>query len=186
MREMASTLGANVATVSNYIEIFIKNYILIPLPSFRTNIRRAVSSNRKLFFYDLGIRNILVRDFRELELRPDKGGVFENFIVSEIEKARKTYNLKFSQYFYREYGGKEVDIVLEDYKKNYYCFEVKYGKGSARRVFPLHHRLTLIDSKNYFGEIKKLIDRQLINKIGRVRVSPTADSISQPKRAYRT
>jgi hypothetical protein len=87
VREIANSLGANDSTVASYIEIFIKNYILIPLPSFKTNARRAVSENRKLFFYDLGIRNILVKDFREMNLRPDKGGVFENFIVSELEKA---------------------------------------------------------------------------------------------------
>ncbi len=45
-----------------------------------------MSENRKLYFYDLGIRNILVKDFRELDLRPDKGHVFENFVVSELEE----------------------------------------------------------------------------------------------------
>lgn len=74
IREIAANLGANKATVANYIEIFIKNYILIALPSFKTNIRKAVSENRKLYFYDLGMRNILVRDFRDLALRPDRGG----------------------------------------------------------------------------------------------------------------
>ena len=86
IREIADSLGANPSTVSNYIEIFIKNYILIPLPSFKTNIRKAVSENRKLYFYDLGIRNILIKDFRDLELRQDKSGVFENFIILELEK----------------------------------------------------------------------------------------------------
>ena len=77
IREIANSLGAYPSTVSNYIEIFVKNYILIPLPSFKTNVRKAVSENRKLYFYDLGIRNILIRDFRDLELRQDQGGVFE-------------------------------------------------------------------------------------------------------------
>lgn len=158
LREIASSLSANVQTVTNYVEIFIKNYILIPLPSFKTNLRRAVSANRKLFFYDLGIRNILVRDFRDLDLRPDKGGIFENFIVSEIEKVKKTERLNLNSYFYREYGGKEVDIVLEDYQKNYHCFEVKYGKKPAKSIFPLRHELTVINNKNYFKEIDKLLE----------------------------
>ena len=97
VRELANSLGENAVTVSNYIEIFVKNYILIQLPSFKTNIRKAVSENRKLYFYDLGIRNILVKDFRDLELRPDKGGVFENFIVSEIEKKRKNTQNYFKE-----------------------------------------------------------------------------------------
>lgn len=154
LREIAASLQANVVTVSNYIEVFIKNYILIALPSFKTNVRKAVSENRKLYFYDLGIRNILVRDFRNLDLRPDKGGVFENFIVSEMEKRKKIEQLQMNSYFYREYGGKEVDIVLENYKKEYQCFEVKRTFKKTTSIFPLPHTTRTIDKKNYFEEIK--------------------------------
>ena len=88
------------------------------MPSFKTNLRRAVSENRKIYFYDLGIRNILVKDFRPLALRPDWGGLWENFVISEIVKKIKNENFKINLYFYREYGGKEGDLVMEDYKKN--------------------------------------------------------------------
>jgi len=154
IREIANSLQANVSTVSNYIEIFIKNYILIPLPSFKTNLRRAVSENRKLFFYDLGIRNILVKDFRELDLRPDRGGVFENFIISETAKRLKNLGINQNMYFYREYGGQEVDLVLEDYYKNYKTVEMKLTEHeSIKDVFPLPHKFTVIDSTNYFDKI---------------------------------
>lgn len=149
MREIANSLQANVQTVSNYIEIFIKNYILIPLPSFKTNVRKSVSENRKLYFYDLGVRNALVKDFRKLELRPDNGGLWENFIVSELEKIRRNRNRKITMYFYREYGGKEVDIVIEDYHKKYLCLEIKKKKNKAKSVFPMPHSLKVIHSDNY-------------------------------------
>lgn len=156
IRKIANSLGANAATVANYIEIFIKNYILIPLPSFKTNARKAVSENRKLYFYDLGIRNVLVKDFRELHLRPDKGGVFENFIISEIEKRRRNTHSKQTMFFYREYGGQEIDLVLEDYKKNYVCAEIKVNeKIGSKNIFPLPHTFTLVNTENYFT---KLID----------------------------
>ncbi|MBF8249999.1 MAG: hypothetical protein HW400_600 [Candidatus Levybacteria bacterium] len=157
LREIAGSLEANAVTVSNYIEIFIKNYILIPLPSFKTNIRKAVSENRKLYFYDLGIRNILVKDFREINLRPDKGGVFENFIVSEIEKQRKIHTIHKSMYFYREYGGQEIDLVLEDYKKQYQALEIKVNeKDGNKDIFPLPHSFTTINTQNYFEKLKPL------------------------------
>jgi predicted AAA+ superfamily ATPase len=157
VREIANDLKATVSTVSNYIEIFIKNYILIPLPSFKTNLRRAVSENRKFFFYDLGIRNVLVRDFRELDLRPDKGGVFENFIVSEIEKQKRNLKAKQSIYFYREYGGLEVDLVLEDYKKQYKTLEIKSNNEKSKDIFPIKHEFDVINSSNYFEVIKNSI-----------------------------
>jgi len=158
IREIANSLGANPSTVSNYIEIFIKNYILIPLPSFKTNVRRAVSENRKLYFYDLGIRNILIKDFRDLELRQDKGGVFENFVISELEKLRLLTNAKVSFYFYREYGGKELDIIIEDYKKNYITVEIKSKKGKIQNIFPIKNRSEIITSENYFQKIMTILE----------------------------
>lgn len=157
IREIAADLGANKTTVANYIEIFIKNYILIPLPSFKTNVRKAVSEHRKLYFYDLGIRNILVKDFRELSLRPDKGGLFENFIIIELEKQRKINTIHQTMYFYREYGGKEIDVVLEDYKKNYICLELKLDKNSGNKdIFPLTHKFITINKNDYFEKLSNL------------------------------
>jgi len=122
-----------------------------------TNLRRAVSENRKLFFYDLSIRNILVKDFRELNLRPDKGGVFENFIVSEIEKQRKNTKAKQNLYFYREYSGQEVDLVIEDYKKQYKTMEIKLNEKISKDIFPIEHKFEVLNTKNYFDLIQKTI-----------------------------
>lgn len=149
INEIARSLNAYPATVSNYIEIFIKNYILIPLPSFKTNVRKAVSENRKLYFYDLGIRNALIQDFRDLDLRQDKGGVFENFIIIELEKIRRLTNTKVNFYFYREYGGKEIDLIIEDYKKNYTTIEIKLEKGKLRNIFPIKNTSRVITLNNY-------------------------------------
>lgn len=157
LREIASSLSANVTTVSNYIEIFIKNYILFPLPSFKTNMRKAVSENRKLYFYDLGLRNALLKDFRPLELRPDLGGINENFIVAEIQKELKNEQLQKNIYFYREYGGKEIDLIIEDYYKNYTCVEIKSTKGKNNQIFPLPNHQETITSLNYFEKIKHIL-----------------------------
>lgn len=159
VREIAASLGSNGITVANYIEIFIKNYILIPLPSFKTNTRKAVSENRKLYFYDLGIRNALVKDFRETKLRPDQGGLFENFIILEIEKQKKNKEYQRNLYFYREYGGKEVDLVIEDYYKNYSCVEMKLQRRRGNKdIFPLSHNFTTIDSNSYFEKISRVLE----------------------------
>ena len=158
IREIANSLQTSPQTVANYLEIFVKNYILISLPSFKTNARRAISEHKKYFFYDLGIRNILVSDFRPLDFRPDRGGVFENFVVCEIEKQRRNRLLKLNSYFYREYSGKEVDIVLEDYQKKYICLEVKTGKaGIIGDNFPLPHKLEIVRPDNYYVKIPALL-----------------------------
>lgn len=152
VREIAASLGSNGITVANYIEIFIKNYILIPLPAFKTNIRKAVSENRKLYFYDLGIRNTLVKDFRETKLRPDQDGLFENFIL-EIEKQSRNSGALRTLYFYRESGGREVNLVIGDYKKSYTVLEVKIDRGAVKDIFPLPHTAEMVNAQNYFEKI---------------------------------
>lgn len=159
IREIATSLRASHSTVSDYIEIFIKNYILIPLPSFKTNVRRAVSENRKLYFYDLGIRNMLIKDFRDLELRQDKGGVFENFIIIELEKMRRLNDAKLNFYFYREYGGREIDLLIEDYKKNYTTVEIKSKSGKVQKIFPIKNKTEMITSENYFEKISMIFKK---------------------------
>ena len=158
-REIATSLGASHSTVSDYIEIFIKNYILIPLPSFKTNVRRAVSENRKLYFYDLGIRNMLIKDFRDLGLRQDRGGVFENFIIIELEKMRRLNDAKLNFYFYREYGGREIDLIIEDYKKNYTTVEIKTKSGKVQKIFPIKNKTEMITSENYFEKISMIFKK---------------------------
>ncbi|MEK7188713.1 MAG: ATP-binding protein [Patescibacteria group bacterium] len=167
IREIANSLGTNGVTVANYVEIFIKNYILIALPSFKTNTRRAVSENRKLYFYDLGIRNALVKDFRETKLRPDQGGLFENFIILEIEKQRKNTQALFNLFFYREYGGKEVDIIVEDYMKNYTTVEIKTTEGSIKNIFPLPNNPLVITTQNYFEKISQIFEEPRFSQPGR-------------------
>ncbi|MBI2436485.1 MAG: ATP-binding protein [Candidatus Magasanikbacteria bacterium] len=156
IRELANNLKSTAVTVSNYIEIFIKNYVLIEVSPFKTNIRRAISQHKKLYFTDLGVRNILIRDFRPLALRQDKGGVFENFVISEIYKKIKNHHKKLSMYFYRQYDGREVDLVLEDYYKNYTCLEIKYMNGVLKDVFPLPYTGLVLNSENFFEYIQNL------------------------------
>ena len=156
LRELANSTGATATTVNNYIEIFIKNYILIPVPSFKTNARKAVSSHKKFYFLDLGLRNILVRDFRSLNLRPDQGNVFENLLAIETWKKIKNDKLNLSLYFYREYSGQEVDFVIEDYYKNYHCFESKLQTKNIPAIFPLAHKLTVVTPQNIVESIAGL------------------------------
>lgn len=100
---------------------------------------------------------MLVQDFRELELRPDKGSVFENFIIAELEKVRHLTDAKVNFYFYRDYGSKEVDLIIEDYKKNYITVEIKSQKGKIQNIFPIKSNSKIITNQNYFEIINSIL-----------------------------
>lgn len=154
-REIATSLQTNPVTIANYIDIFCRNYILMELPSFRTNVRKSVSEVRKIYFMDLGIRNALVSDFREMEKRPDLGGLFENWVMIEMEKVRRNEEKLWKLHFYREYGGREVDLVIENYFKEYLCWEIKWIGKEVAKIFPLEHEFEVVDSKNGVEKILK-------------------------------
>lgn len=135
--ELASSLGSTKITISNYLSILTKNRIIFLLEPFKTNQRRAYLERKKVFFYDLGVRNALVDDFRPLNVRPDLGAVFENLIIAGTRRQtfyRRNHNQLF---FYRETGGrqKELDLITANPGGKKTGFEIKFTGGKINR-FP--------------------------------------------------
>lgn len=83
------------------------------LSSFSRNLRNELKSSRKIYFYDNGIRNDLIANFNQAELRNDIGALWENFLVSERIKYLN-YSGKWVDYwFWRTREQKEIDFVEE-------------------------------------------------------------------------
>ncbi len=111
--ELAQTTGINKGTVASYIDILEKGYIVFRLNSFARNLRNEIKRTRKIYFYDNGVRNAIIGGFQTLELRPDKGALWENFLVSERLKFNLYRNTGARMYFWRTRQQQEVDYVEE-------------------------------------------------------------------------
>jgi len=81
--ELSGLLEIDKATIARYIELLEKSFIIFRLTSFSRNIRNEIRNNRKIYFYDNGIRNIVISNLNPLDLRNDKGPLWENFLISE-------------------------------------------------------------------------------------------------------
>lgn len=111
--ELSQTVGINKTTVQKYIEILEKGYIIFRLNSFSRNLRNEIKRNRKIYFYDNGIRNMILGNFSNFNLRHDKGALWENFLVSERRK-QNIYKETFAKtYFWRTKQQQEIDFVEE-------------------------------------------------------------------------
>ena len=77
--ELGKMLGVDNQTIERYIDILEKAYIIFSLPSLCRNLRNELKKSRKIYFYDTGIRNALIRNFNPLSLRQDTGVLWENF-----------------------------------------------------------------------------------------------------------
>ncbi|MDN3643168.1 ATP-binding protein [Lutimonas halocynthiae] len=111
--ELAQIVGVDKNTVSSYIDILQKGYVIFKLDSFSRNLRTEIKKNKKIYFYDNGIRNMVLGNFNSLDLRSDTGALWENFLISERLK-QNTYKNKFTKmYFWRTKQQQEVDLVEE-------------------------------------------------------------------------
>lgn len=112
--ELAQIVGIDKNTVSKYIDILCDGYVIFKLNSFSKNIRNEIKSNKKIYFYDNGIRNMVIGNFNSLDLRQDIGALWENFLISERVK-QNLYKKTFSNiYFWRTKQQQEVDLVEEN------------------------------------------------------------------------
>lgn len=109
--EIAQLVGVDKNTVSNYIDLLEKAFVIFRLNSFSKNIRNEIKANRKIYFYDNGVRNMLIGNFNVLEFRQDKGALWENFLVSERMKLLSYSDSLAKPYFWRTTTQQEIDYI---------------------------------------------------------------------------
>jgi hypothetical protein len=112
--ELAALLHIDRTTVARYITLLEQGYVIFHLPPFSRNLRKELGKQRKIYFYDLGVRNALINNFNPLEQRQDVGALWENFFISERLKALNNRQRSPSTYFWRTYDGKEIDYLEEE------------------------------------------------------------------------
>jgi len=125
--ELSRTLGINRETVENYIYLLEKSFVLFRLSGFSRNLRKEISKHDKFYFFDNGIRNVLINNLNDLNLRNDIGQLWENFIISERIKYLNYNRISMSSFFWRTYTGAELDYI-EEGKGKLTGFEIKYSK----------------------------------------------------------
>lgn len=126
LNELATNLSIDVKTVSRYLDLLEKAFIIIRLTAFSRNLRSEVVSTSKYFFYDNGIRNAVISQFNALDSRNDTGGLWENFLVAERMKKRSYKRIHGYSYFWRTYGQKEIDFI-EEREGKIFPYEFKWS-----------------------------------------------------------
>lgn len=131
--EIAQLTGVDKNTVSSYIHLLELSYIIYPLSSFSRNLRNEIKTNRKIYFYDNGIRNALIQNFNPIGLRNDVGALWENFLMSERLKRNHYYRHYCNTYFWRTKQQQEIDYV-EDSDGKIKGFEFKWNPKAKTSI----------------------------------------------------
>ena len=133
--ELASLLGLTSKTVEKYLDILEKSYIIFRLGSFSRNMRNELKLSRKIYFWDLGIRNAVIGNMAPLENRNDTGALWENFLIAERMKDNSYSNSFAQSYFWRTKDQSEIDY-LEEEDGRLSAYEFKWNPAKSKTKCP--------------------------------------------------
>lgn len=152
LNELANHLQIDKNTVASYLDIMERAYIIFRLGPLSRNLRNEIRTSRKIYFYDTGIRNALIGDFSPMSLRPDKGALWENFLITERKKHLEYNKIYPKSFFWRLKTGGELDYVeSKDGKMTGYEFKWKQGKSKVSNAFRETYQgeVRIITSESY-------------------------------------
>lgn len=136
--ELGSQLSLSRNTVERYLDLLQKAFVLFRIGGFSRNLRKEISKSSKWYFYDTGIRNAVIRDYRPYRLRSDseRGALWENYFVSDRLKRSHNQRLGINFYFWRTYDQQEIDLI-EEQNGTLTAIEMKSGnkRPSAPKAF---------------------------------------------------
>jgi hypothetical protein len=156
LNEIGQKLGIDYKTVSRYIDLLEKNFVLFKLRGYSRNLRNEITKKSKYYFFDTGIRNSLIANLNPLELRNDIGKLWENFLIIERLKKLAYQEIPANSYFWRTWQQKEIDY-LEEREGRLFAYEFKWqGKACAPKSFKEAYpeaEFQVINRENYLDFI---------------------------------
>ncbi len=134
-----------------YLSLLEQMYIIRLIEPYYTNKRKVIGKMKKLYFYDLGLRNRIEGNFNDLTFRADNGALFENYVMLELWRNKKSSG---SLQFYRTSDGTEVDFILNQLN-DIIAIECKY-KELAKPIS--------LAGMNNFCEAESIQRKYIVNK----------------------
>ncbi len=104
--DLSTLIGVNAPQLKEYLTIFEKAFLTKTISPFFTNKRLEIVKNPEIFFFDMGLRNVIINNFNLLDERVDQGAILENFVFRELVEQDVKY--------YRTKNGAEVDFIIND------------------------------------------------------------------------
>jgi predicted AAA+ superfamily ATPase len=119
---ISTTVGLSLPTVKKYINLLQETFIISELKPFFRNKNKEISKNGKIFFTDIGVRNLQIKNFNSLSYRVDVGTLYENYVFNQLNSEEILSNL----YLYRTHSKTEIDFIKVD-DSDISLYEVKSG-----------------------------------------------------------
>lgn len=136
LASLGADAGITQPTARSWLSVLETGFLVFRLPPLHRNLGKRLTKNQKVYFFDTGLLCWLlgIHAARDLTHHPLRGAIFENWVVSEVMKARVHEGKTPALYFYRDRTGREIDLVL-DTGTRFDMVEIKSGKTIASDYF---------------------------------------------------
>jgi len=121
--ELSKTLGIHLNTIENYLLTLERCFHINLVKPFYKNVRKEIVKMPKVYFNDLGLRNVLLKRFTAIETREDTGALLENYVFLRLIQFYHPEDIRF----WRTADGNEVDFVISPDNINGKAYEVKFN-----------------------------------------------------------
>ena len=132
---LAKTLRLSNTAIENYLYILQKSFHVATIRPFFRNLPKEIRRMPKLYFLDMGLRNMLLKDFRRPEQRSDAGALYENFIFRQFLDRLPLEEIQF----WRTQQKNEVDFILAGEVACEVKFSVEQVKPAKYKAFRTAH-----------------------------------------------
>ncbi len=151
INELSLSSGLPYRKTEEYIDLLEQMYIIKRLEPLKKNTRKSITKMKKVFFTDIGLRNIIEKNFNEITFRADRGALFENYVLLELWRKKKS---AAEINFYRTTNGTEVDFVMNTLNEQL-AIECKYKEFS---------KPVSIKALDVFAENENISKKFIVNK----------------------
>jgi predicted AAA+ superfamily ATPase len=133
---LAADCGITHNTAKTWISVLETSGIVYLLRPYYRNYGKRLVKTPKLHFIDPGLacRLLGIRDREQLFLHPQRGSLFESFILSELLKHLLNAGMPPDLYLWRDNSDNEVDILIEN-GTELTAVEVKSGQTLLADAF---------------------------------------------------
>ncbi|RLJ04144.1 MAG: hypothetical protein DRP18_05080 [Candidatus Aenigmatarchaeota archaeon] len=130
VQSLVSELGINYMKTQEFLSILKHTYIIDLVKPFHKNIITELKKSSKVYFLDLGLRNVTINNFLDFDSRNDRGEIFENFVYLQLKTNFNDYKINY----WRTTGKAEIDFILSR-GNEVIPVEVKLRKEKLSRGF---------------------------------------------------
>ncbi|MEK9151501.1 MAG: ATP-binding protein [Patescibacteria group bacterium] len=123
-------------TLKKYLNFLEKTFICGLVKPFFKNKRTEIVKNPKVYFFDSGLRNVIVNDFRKFESRGDAGQLLENAVFMQLVKGGYDFN------YWRDKKKNEIDFILKLENQKVLAVEIKSSLKTSATTSVLNFKKT--------------------------------------------